>query len=237
MAQPKSIPDVQSLQRIALFENLSPDVLGQIQKRCAWRRYESGEVIIDYLDPSDDVFFIIEGAAHVTIYSVAGKEVSFRDLGPGQVFGEYAAIDRSPRSASVEARTGGCVVASMPAGKFRELLKTDPKLTEALLEHLVKELRELTIRVYEFSTLHVDDRIRAEVLRLARRVSPEGNVAHIVPPPTHAHIASCVSTHREAVTKELNRLSTDGIIEQQKQALLVRDIGRLAAMVYEATGE
>jgi CRP-like cAMP-binding protein len=42
----------------------------------------------------------------VTLYSVAGKEVSFRDLGPGEVFGEYAAIDHSPRSASVVALTG-----------------------------------------------------------------------------------------------------------------------------------
>jgi hypothetical protein len=40
------------------------------------------------------------------IYCVAGKEVNFRDLGPGEVFGEYAAIDRSPRSASVETRPG-----------------------------------------------------------------------------------------------------------------------------------
>jgi CRP/FNR family transcriptional regulator, cyclic AMP receptor protein len=60
----------------------------------------SGESFVDYLDASDDVFFIASGNVRVTIYSVAGKAVSFNDLGLG-VFGEYPAIDRGPRSASV----------------------------------------------------------------------------------------------------------------------------------------
>jgi len=238
MAQPQTTPVERSLKKIALFKDVPADTLERVQRLCSWRRFEPGDPIIDYLDASDDVFFIAEGAAHVTLYSVDGKVVSFRDLGPGAVFGEYAAIDSSPRSASVVAMTGGCLVASMTRRRFRELLQTDLKVTEALLKHLVNELRELTSRVYEFSTLPVNDRIRAEVLRLARRVAPKGNVVRIVPAPTHAHIASCVSTHREAVTRELNRLSKEGIIEQQKQAcLIVRDIDRLASMIHEATGE
>jgi hypothetical protein len=33
----------------------------------------SGESFVDYLDASDDVFFIALGNVRVTIYSVAGK--------------------------------------------------------------------------------------------------------------------------------------------------------------------
>jgi CRP-like cAMP-binding protein len=85
---------------------LSANALARIQRRCSWRRYERrGEPIVNYLDPSDEVFFITAGEAHVTIYSHAGKVVSFSELGAGELFGEYAAIDHGPRSASVEART------------------------------------------------------------------------------------------------------------------------------------
>jgi len=66
----------------------------KLERRCAWRRYERGEPIVDYLDASGDVFFIASGNLRVTIYSVAGKAVSFNDLGLGEVFGEYPAIDR-----------------------------------------------------------------------------------------------------------------------------------------------
>jgi CRP/FNR family transcriptional regulator, cyclic AMP receptor protein len=167
MAQSHSSrPQYYSLRGIAIFADLSANALARIQQRCSWRRYQPGETSVDYLDASDDVFFITAGEAHVTIYSQAGKVVSFGDLGPGEVFGEYAAIDRAPRSASVEARTS-CLVASMPAAAFRALLETQPRVTLAVLTQLVRKTRTVTRRVYEFSTLHVNSRIQAEVLRLA----------------------------------------------------------------------
>ncbi len=224
------------LERLAILADLPQEALERIRRRCRWRRYEPGEPIIDYLDASDNVFFITEGEARVTIYSLAGKVVSFRELGAGDVFGEYPAIDDGPRSASVEARTS-CVVTSMPAAAFKELLQAEPTVALALLPQLVKTIRSLTTRVYEFSTLAVNNRIQAEVLRLAHLVPGEGKSACIVPAPTHVEIANRISTHREAVTRELNRLSRIGIIERRGGELLVRDIDRLATMVHEATGE
>jgi CRP-like cAMP-binding protein len=188
------------------------------------------------LDTSDEVFFLLTGHARVTIRSVAGKAVSFRELGPSGMFGEYAAIDGRPRSASVEARTR-CLVVSMPAAAFRELLETEPKVAKMLLEHFVREIRELTTRVYEFSTLAVRYRIQAEVLRLARLSARGGKIANIVPAPTHAEIASRTSTHREAVTRELNRLAKIGILEQRNRVLWITDVDRLTALVHDAAGE
>lgn len=224
------------LERVAIFKGLPQKVLDDIGKRCSWRRYEPGEPIVDYLDDSDDVFFITTGQARVTIYSLAGKAVSFRDLGPGDMFGEYPAIDGGSRSASVEARDT-CRVASMSAAAFRDLLRNEPTIAWELLRQLVKTIRSLTTRVYEFSTLAVNNRIQAEVLRLAHLGSREGKSARIVPAPTHVEIANRISTHREAVTRELNRLSRIGIIDRQGAALLVKDIDRLTTMVHEATGE
>jgi CRP-like cAMP-binding protein len=139
-----------SLEGVALLKGLAPDSLKRIQSSCNWRRYEPGEPIVEYLDRSDDVFFISSGEARVIIYSLDGKVVSFRDLGPGDMFGEYPAIDGRPRSASVEARTS-CMVASMSATVFRELLQNEPTAMQALLEQLVANIRRLSTRVYEFS--------------------------------------------------------------------------------------
>ena len=185
---------------------------------------------------SDEVFFIISGEVRVTIYSVAGKAVSFRDLGPGEVFGEYPAIDRGPRSASVEAHTN-CLVASLPGAAFRELIEEEPVVAQAMLPQLVSKIRALTKRVYEFSTLVVSNRIQAELLRLASAAPHSGNYVRITPAPTHTEIASRVSTHREAVTRELTRLSRLGLIEREKNVLIIRDLQRLAEMVHAATGE
>ena len=236
MAQSQTAQPRNSLKGIVIFAGLSPDSVERIERRCAWKRYAPGEPILDYLDKADDVFFLTLGEVRVTIYSSVGKAVSFREMAAGEIFGEFPAIDGGSRSASVEARTN-CLIASMPGSTFRELLQSELGLAQALLPRMVKTIRALTTRVYEFSTLAVNNRIQAELLRLASLGPKDGKSARIVPAPTHVEIASRVSTHREAVTRELNRLSRIGIIERRGGTLLVKDVGRLAEMVHDATGE
>ena len=225
-----------SLESVSIFRGLSSSSMERIKRRCSCRRYEPRESIVGHLDTSDEVFFLLTGSARVTVRSADGKAVNFRELSPGGMFGEYAAIDGRPRSANVEARTS-CLVVSMPADAFRELLQAEPKIAKILLEHFVREIRELTTRVFEFSTLAVRYRIQAEVLRLAQLSACKGAVARIVPAPTHAEIASRTSTHREAVTRELNRLAKIGILEQRNRELWITDVDRLAALVHDAAGD
>ena len=95
----------------------------------------------------------------------------------------------------------------------------------------------MTKRVYEFSALPVRNRIQSELLRLASLAPREGRIANISGAPTHLEIASRTSTHREAVSRELSRLSRLGLLERRGRGLLVKDVDRLAAMVHDATGE
>jgi CRP-like cAMP-binding protein len=125
----------------------------------------------------------------------------------------------------------------MPAAAFRALLETEPKVTLAVLTQLVRRTRSVTRRVYELSTLHVNTRIQSELLRLASLAPRDGKSACIVPAPTHVEIANRVSTHREAVTREFNRLLRIGIIERRGDSLLVSDVDRLAELIHDATGE
>ena len=221
---------------ISTFAQVQGDAIARLDKRCIWRCYERGEPILDYLDETDDVHFVVSGRARASIYSLSGKMVTFCDLSAGEMFGEYAAIDGGPRSVGVEA-ISNCVVASLPAPAFREILQSEPAVSQALIEHLVGKVRKLTTRIYEFSVLAVNNRIQAEILRLARRAPCDGGRARIGVPPTHGEIASRTSTHREAVTRELNRLARLGLIKREGKALIVEDYPRLEMMVHKATGE
>src|SRR4029453_13249383 len=195
-----------SLQGISLFAGLESHVLEQIHKDCAWRSYEPGEWIVNYLDNSNDVFFIANGEVRVTIYSVSGKAVSFCDLGPGEVFGEYAAIDGQSRSASVQARSR-CEIASLSAASFLKLLGNEPVLNRELLRKLVKTIRMLDRRVYEFSTLAVNNRIREKFFGISNLSPSKAKCAKFSPALTHFEIASGFSTHGKAFTRKLTRLT------------------------------
>lgn len=221
---------------IELFADLSRAEREALARRCRWRRYTPGQQVIGHQDDTADVYFISSGRVHVTVYSPSGKEVAFRDLGRGKSFGEISAVDGAPRSAAVIAITDA-LLASMPAETFRSVLGEYPKVSERMMKQLAGLVRLLSDRVVEFSVLAVKNRIDAELLRLARERGVEGNAAVLSPAPTHADIASRVATHREAVTRELNALARDGLIERQHGALVIPDVDRLARLVEKVLEE
>ena len=165
----------------------------------------------------------------VIIYSASGRAVTFRDMATGDMFGELAAIDGQRRSATVLA-VSDCLIAQLTAKAFWELLETQPTITRAVLLHLNRLVRSLSTRVFEFSTLAVRNRIHAELLRIARDGQHRDDGVMIAKAPTHSEIASRISTHREAVAREMSRLAKLGIIRRQGPRLTIPDLERLARM-------
>lgn len=227
---------INSLDAISCLEALPQNVRDAVSRSCAWRTYSEGAIVVGESDRTTDVFFIVSGSLRVVLYSEDGKEVIFRDLPAGSMFGELAAIDDRPRSASVVAMAESHL-ASISSRQFWQLSAEHPEFTAAILRHLTANIRSLTERVFEFSTLAVRNRIHAELLRLALEGTLEGGAAVIEPAPTHADIASRVSTHREAVTRELSSLARNGVIRRERSRIVVPDIRLLHKMVADVLGE
>jgi CRP/FNR family transcriptional regulator, cyclic AMP receptor protein len=225
-------PSALGLKGIALLEGIAPERLEALARECAWRRYEAGQSIISRDAPDRDMYFIVSGRVRVTTYSAAGRQVTFRDFGPGEHLGEVAAIDGMPRSADVVGLQGG-LLASVPPAALSRLLREEPALAERLLRDFAGLVRRLSERVIDLSTLGVHQRLHAELLRLARAAGVQGNRARIEPAPKHADLASQVSTYREQVTRELSALAKAGVLGKDKRALLVLDVARLEKMVEE----
>jgi CRP-like cAMP-binding protein len=124
----------------------------------------------------------------------------------------------------------------MPQKTFLQALSDHPAFMMAVMGHLTKQVRSLTARVVEFSTLAVANRVQAELLRLAERSPSQANQALLAPAPTHAEIASRISTHREAVTRELSWLEDQGLIAKEGRTLRIMDLARLRRMVSFSDG-
>lgn len=228
-------PKEWSLAQIELFQGLDQATLASARAHCRLRRYGAGQEVFGQQSDKRDVFFVVHGRVRVTIFASTGREVAFRELGSGAAFGEVSAIDGLDRSASVVALEDSAL-ATMSADLFRALLRERPELAERVLRNFARLIRSLTDRVVEFSTLAVQNRVQAELVRMARTAGVEKNLALLAPVPRHADIASRVATNREAVARELNRLAREGVVERRATGLAILDFRRLAAMV-ESAGE
>jgi CRP-like cAMP-binding protein len=227
---------VETLANIQLLSDLSDAELHAIERRCHWRRFVREEQIIDHETDSTDVYFVVSGSVRIVNYSLAGREVTFDDIDAGGYFGELAAIDGQPRSATVVA-TAPTLTASLQAPAFRDVLATHPTIALALLTRLAKVIRNSTGRIMDLSSLGAHNRIYSELLREARAAGVNGNRAAIRPIPVHADLAARVSTTRETVARVLSDLARKRIVQRDTGALVILDIKRLSGMVEEFRGE
>lgn len=225
-----------SLDGIRLLADLSAAEREQVAKICRWRRYAAGEQIIDSQSDTRDVFFVVKGTVRVVNFSASGREVAFDDVTEGRFFGELAALDGAPRSANVMARDE-TITAAMPPDAFIRMATNHPKLALNVMKDLTRIIRNATDRIMDLSTLGANNRVHAEVLRLARAASPDGDRAVIRPIPHHSDIASRVSTTRETVARVLSDLSRNGIVKRERDSLVVLDLDQLEEMVENVRNE
>lgn len=227
-----------ALRRIALFEGLEEACLDRLANECDWRQTEARKPLFTRASDGGEVYFLISGRVRITTYSAQGREVSFRDCGPGAHFGDLSAIDGQQRSADAVALEPS-LLASLPPQAFMALMRREPAVALRMMRNLAALVRGLTERVIDLSTLGVQTRLHAELLDLARAagVAHDGT-ARIDPVPPHAALASKISTNREQVTREMSALTRRGVLRKDgAHALVVTDVRALEALVAGVRGD
>jgi len=219
----------QSLRGIRLFRALCDEEIRRLDAQCLWRRYEAKEPVVGCGDDGTDVFFVAGGLVRALIRTDGARDVILGDIAAGDFFGELAAIDGQPRSATVVAITGA-TLARMPAGLFHAIIGEHDDARDQLLALLASRIRTLDNRVSELATLDVRHRLFGELLRLYRPDTTIPGRGFISPPPYHAEIAARISARREAVTRALKALESAGLLEKRRGALVLTDIHALVAL-------
>ena len=224
-----------SLAAVELFYDLSLNDRKVVADKCRGMKFTTGDIIASHNDTDTDVYFIISGQVRVVIYSASGKEISFREQVAGEMFGEIAAVDNKSRSAYV-VTLRETLLAGMSAENFLWLMQLYPSIMTRTLARFAQLIRLLSDRVVEFSSMDVRNRLHAELLRLAWKNMDNANTATISPAPRHVELASRISTHREAITRELTQLASSGLIHKGKNLLRINDVVKLENMVQDTTG-
>src|SRR4030095_10549391 len=143
-----------------LFESLAETDRATIAGRMRRIDFEPNQMIFSRGDPGREIYLVLDGRVRLSVLTADGRELSFAHAGPGNVFGEIAALDGGARTAGATAITH-VEVMSLPQKATLELIEGNPKVAIATVAFLCSRLRETDLRL-EAIALH-----RIEV-RLAR---------------------------------------------------------------------
>ncbi len=107
------------------------------------KRFSKGEVIIKQGDLGSSFFRIIEGTAEAIVNYGEEGERSLTELSAGQFFGELAAIEAYPRSATIIAKED-VVAEEIDQDQLKDFFNENPDMILAIMKNIGGRLKELT---------------------------------------------------------------------------------------------
>ncbi|WP_434743462.1 Crp/Fnr family transcriptional regulator [Micromonospora sp. SH-82] len=186
------------------------------------RRLARGDALIREGDVGDDVFVIVEGCTKVSGDTYDGRTTLLAVRVPGDIVGEFAALDGGRRSATVVA-CAPTVVRSVGRGAFDSYLATHPAADHAVRRSIVAKLRQAT-------RLRVDAGGSAAEVRLARlltylsevygRPVAEGRLIDV--PLSQAELAAMAGVSVPSVQRAMAVLRRRGLVVPGYRRLVVR---------------
>jgi CRP-like cAMP-binding protein len=130
---------VDRLRDIELFRGLKVEALERIARVATEEHHARGTKIFQHGDAGDKLYLILEGKVRISRDVPGMGEEALAILGPGQLFGEMALLDESPRSADARAHER-CRVIAIAKDGFDDLLFMDKDLAYEVLWSMVRML-------------------------------------------------------------------------------------------------
>lgn len=206
---------------------IGPDQARQLRERGIHRRFRKGQALFHQGATSDAVIILLSGRVKVSTIAGDGKEIVLAFRGPGDLLGELSAIDREPRSATVEAIEAVEALA-IAASDFRSFLLANPDLALLLLQMLSRRLRDADRKRVEYGAYDTVGRVSARLVELAERYGePAARGLRIGLPLSQEELAGWTGASREAVSKALQTLRKVGWVITERRRITILDLEAL----------
>jgi CRP/FNR family transcriptional regulator, cyclic AMP receptor protein len=219
------------LQQIPLFAQLDESELLRLADIAIVRTYRKNANVFMEGDPKQAVFFIHKGIIKIYKIDSDGNEQIVSFLKEGDMFPHTGFFDNTPYPATstiVEAAE----LFVIPIQAFEQLMLDVPTIAVKVMRVMGEKLREFQSKLQAFVTQDVNRRIISFLVRMAdNHGQVSGSELKIDIPMTHQEFANMVGTTRETVNRVMNNLKKEGIIEMNRQGIVIFDMKRLKEMM------
>ncbi len=173
-------------------------------------------------DERPRVVVVLTGLLRVFLSSADGRQVTIRYARSGDVVGLMLALVE-PVPMSIQALTTASVLA-LRADRLHAMLASDALLARACAQELSRQLQHAFEDLAAQAFLSLRQRVILQLLTLAT----PGPGRHLVVHASHEELAETVASVREVVTRTLDQLQREGLVETARDEIAVLDPVRLS---------
>ncbi|MBT9171811.1 MAG: CRP-like cAMP-activated global transcriptional regulator [Syntrophomonadaceae bacterium] len=215
------------LKKVPFFEDLTDAELSMIAAVMTEKAFARNELIFLEDDPGEGMFIIRQGRVKVSKSSADGREQILHILKEGDIFAEVVLFDQGVYPASAEA-VEETRVWLLRNGDMEVLLQNHPKLAVKLLRLMGRRLRQAQLLIRDLALHDTCGRLAGLLLRFARREGERTERGIVLDLDlTRQELASMIGTSRETVARILSRFQREGLLELDKQKIVIRDEQKL----------
>lgn len=212
-----------ALRRSDLIGDLSAeslDYLGDIVERIDLER---NAVLFFQDDPGDGVYVVESGSVEISILSPSGKKLSLNVMRPPDVFGEIAALDGGPRTATATCLEDTALL-RFGRRRLREAMLEQPEIAVDLIAILCARLRWVSQQVEDLAIRNLEGRLARRLLILHHKFSDEmGNLQL-----SQSELADFLGVTRESTNKTLQTWRSRGLITLSRGSIRIIKLDDLA---------
>ncbi|OHE72532.1 MAG: hypothetical protein A2007_01420 [Verrucomicrobia bacterium GWC2_42_7] len=133
-----------------IFAELNPKQMSVIATHCHIKTFQKDEIIFNEGEVGDALYYIMDGIVKVLKRVGEGHNIVVAKILPGHFVGEMALLDRTCRSASVQA-TEETTTLMIETSHFDAILKSDAQVAFLLMRSIAKiisdQLRQTTMKL------------------------------------------------------------------------------------------
>ncbi len=223
--------DVQRfLQHNPVFADIPAREIAALTQVAVEETHRAREYI--FMEGDSAHWFCIVRSGHVRIvrHARSGKDVVLELLGPGEVFGGVAVIEKRPYPAAAQA-TEPTVVLKLPAETMIGLAERHPSVIRQIALLIGRRLRAAHDSVESLAVDPVEARLAAALMRLSEREGVRGARGITLPfHLTRQGLADMTGTTVETTIRILSRWTRDGILRDDEGRLVLANLGALRSM-------
>lgn len=209
------------LESLPPFNELGPEMLSAVASVSMVQSFKNYETIVHEGQERTTGFLVMDGRAAVYKTSTGGKELIVELLGPSDLFGLLAVLERAPFPFS--ARAHGVTRALMvPGAVIYHITENYPQVSRELFHRVLERLR----KAHDLSRALAHDKVEVRVA--SALLAMKGTFAHpqaVKAAPgrnddrvfelemTRQELGELTGTSPETVSRILNRMESEGVVD------------------------
>ncbi len=197
------------ISKSALFHDLPEDYIKEITTISVEKTYTKDENIFLEGDDGNGFYLVADGRVKVYKVSPDGKEKILHFLECGEPFGEVAVFSGKTFPANATAITKVRLI-FFPRQSFVNLISRNPSLSLNMMAVLSKRLKQFAVQIEGLALKDVPGRLAGYLLYLSLEQKNNQKINLII---TKGQLASLLGTIPETLSRILNKMSNQGLIE------------------------